>query len=396
MNMITTVQRFFTGYDFFISYSRFDCSEYASNLANKIIEEKYSCYLDQWGSSAGRELPKSLKRKLKNSSILILLGSDASLVSKAIEEEIEIFTQTKKIIIPVALSDITEATWFTNVEGIAISNEIDNFKNNSISTILVTRLKNSLNYTRQSVRIRNSIFLFIFLMIISVGSLFYLFSQRKKMEKVNSSLTSSIRFKVDSLKELSKNIITSEGKLKLTQGSLEKTKSKNDALNKDIISKEGELKLTALELNANQKKLLIANTGLNESTGKVKDFTYRTLNSYEPPERVDCKCIKKDHIILFDTDSDRVKPNYQIYLSKILNCSLINGDYIELVGYDLENNSDAYSLNLAERRAQSVARYLIDNGYMNDRIKAWGKKVNDNDKKLLDLVGVSRVELTVK
>ncbi|MBF8456718.1 TIR domain-containing protein [Kaistella sp. G5-32] len=403
MNIITTSQRYFTGYDFFISYSRLDCSEYASNLANKIIEQKYSCYLDQWGSQPGKELPNSLKRKLKNSSVLILLGSEASLLSNAIEEEINIFEQTKKIIIPVELCNITEASWFKIIDGTARSNEKINFKNNIISETLLTRIKNSLNYTRQSSRIRNSIVLFIFLMILSIGSLSYLFSKRKEIEKVNLSLNDSIKIRTKELVNIEKELSSKEESLQSTNDSLKQTKDHLDITSSDLSNTVDSLKKKGVSLNnitaelfVNKEKLAETDKGLMTSQERVNNFTNKTLNSYEPPFNVECECLKKEHIILFDVESDKLKPIFKNYLSKLLICLKKNKSQIELIGYDRENYSNSYALNLSERRASSVATYLKENGYDGSNIRAIGRGNSEKDKKLLDLVGLSRVELIIQ
>ncbi|KQS92092.1 TIR domain-containing protein [Chryseobacterium sp. Leaf394] len=397
MSLITRLQRFFTGYDFFISYSRSDCSEYASNLANKLIEEKYSCYLDQWGSLPGKELPLSLKRKIKNSSVLILLGSDASLASIAIEEEINIFTPTKRIIIPVELCDISKANWYKSIEGIALSNEKLNFKNNQISTNLLRRLKNSLNYTRQSVRIRNSIFSFLSLILISIIALIILFLERKKSQSLNHALNDSIRIKTESVNKI-------ENAIKLKEYTLEKMTNQFIGMRKDLDKKEHllsdtnqELQNVGNELKENQIKLTKSDAGLTRSNMKVNEFTQRTLNNYEPDVNWNCEeCMQKEFVILFEKDQFMLRPNYIKSLHKLVNCLNNHEGKIQLESYDFESSGKAYALKLSQRRGSSVATYFISQGISPERIIVKGLGDNDDGKKLLNLVGISRTEVKIK
>ena len=184
------LKRFLFGYDFFISYSRMDASEYASNLANNIIESGYSCYLDQWGSDPGKELPKRLKNKIKTSSVLIILASDASILSNSVGQEIDIFLPTKRVIIPVDFGNISNALWFKKIEGIALSNETnDKINHGKPSEALLNRAINSFTYIKQSKRIKYSGVSSVFLIVISIiFSIFIVNSLNRKIGKATDDI----------------------------------------------------------------------------------------------------------------------------------------------------------------------------------------------------------------
>ncbi len=89
------------GYDFFISYARNDAAVYALALANALSEKGYTCFIDQWGSDPGKNLPTSIQKIVRNSKVFILLGSAASLQSNAIAKEIQAFLPTRRPVIAI-------------------------------------------------------------------------------------------------------------------------------------------------------------------------------------------------------------------------------------------------------------------------------------------------------
>lgn len=397
MNLFDLPKRFLNGYDFFISYSRIDCSEYASYLANKLIEEKYTCYLDQWGSVPGKELPASLKRKLKNSSILILLGSDAALSSKAIEEEIKIFTNTNRIIIPVELCAISEARWYDSIEGIALSDEKSNFKNKKVSANLLTRLKNSLTYTRQSVRIRNSVFLFLFLMLASLTALTILFVGRKESLKRNNNLNDSILLKTQLVNKIEDSIKMKEDTLRHMSNQLLLMRNTLNTKEESLFTIGKELQNVDTELKQNQIKLSKSDAGLIKSNLQINEFTQRTLNNYDPDINWNCgECMQNEFVILFEKDQSKLRPNYIKSLHKLVNCLNNEEGKIHLESYDFESSGKTHALKLSERRAASVATYFMSQGISRERIIIKGLGNQDDGKKLLNLVGVSRTEIKIK
>jgi hypothetical protein len=69
------------GDDVFISYSRKD-SAYVLRFANELLARGLSPYVDQWASPLGAELPTSLKRALRRSSMLVVIATPDSAVSE--------------------------------------------------------------------------------------------------------------------------------------------------------------------------------------------------------------------------------------------------------------------------------------------------------------------------
>jgi len=84
------ILKFLTGDNIFISYSRHDGDAYATQLANKLVDLKFSVF-DQWTTPPGSNLPVSLLRKLKRSSLLIVVGTKHAAESHHVRQEIAEF-----------------------------------------------------------------------------------------------------------------------------------------------------------------------------------------------------------------------------------------------------------------------------------------------------------------
>src|ERR1700752_502612 len=89
--------RFLFGDDIFISYSRKDGAKYAAALANELSKpgNNLSCFLDQWGASAASELSKPVLRAIRNSSVLVLIGTAGAAESPLVREEVELFSHKR-------------------------------------------------------------------------------------------------------------------------------------------------------------------------------------------------------------------------------------------------------------------------------------------------------------
>ena len=68
---------------------------YAAALANELSKpgRDFSCFLDQWGASAARELSKPVLRALRRSSVLVLIGTPGAANSTFVRQEVEIFSE---------------------------------------------------------------------------------------------------------------------------------------------------------------------------------------------------------------------------------------------------------------------------------------------------------------
>src|SRR5947209_8426384 len=174
-------QRFFFGDDIFVSYARHD-SDYALALADGLTKKNLACFLDQWGTPAGEELPRELVDRLNKSTMLVIVGTERAAASDNVMKEVLEFKKTGRPIIPITFvgeedflrirnNEIPEnltgtlerATWYREIAGIArtveskarlkISESDEVIKP---SPQVVTRIVNAEGFQSRSKRLRKA------------------------------------------------------------------------------------------------------------------------------------------------------------------------------------------------------------------------------------------------
>lgn len=155
-NLFDKVKRFLLGDDIFISYSRADAINYAPGLANQLAKLKFSCFLDQWGTPPGKELPKPLRRALDRSTVLVLIGTNGAARSQPVMEEVKKFLKTRRPILPISFDGSLEsASWFDSIEGLARTPEsTEALVTGNPSEAVIARIEKSFKFTRRNLRMR--------------------------------------------------------------------------------------------------------------------------------------------------------------------------------------------------------------------------------------------------
>jgi len=160
--------------DIFISYSRQDAATYALGLADALMKEGFSCFLDRLGTDADRSLPTSLIKKLKNCTMLVVVGTLGACESEAISREISEFSRVNGTsrIIPVDFGGATQsAQWQPQIVGIAAESEtLHALSNGNPSQTVIRRIEKAFNYTRSKQRLRRYTTLAASLLMVSVAS----------------------------------------------------------------------------------------------------------------------------------------------------------------------------------------------------------------------------------
>lgn len=164
-------QRVF-GYDLFISYSRKDGLDYAYKIAEHFIARGYECYIDQLSNiTPGAELPKNIYQAIDRCRALVIIGSPGTQNSYPVSEEIKTFLHQKKnrSLIPINISGaIYDAIWYKQIKGLALINDsLDNLNAKKPAEEVLTRIQNSLTFTRKSKKLRRTALFILTLILVA-------------------------------------------------------------------------------------------------------------------------------------------------------------------------------------------------------------------------------------
>jgi WD40 repeat protein len=144
--------------DIFISYTRRDASTYAAGLANELSKKGFSCFIDKLGTDPDKDLPDSLKRKIRNSAMLVVVGTQWAGTRQTIEDEIGEFVGTGRTsIVPVDFDGaVYKARWYRLIEGIAPEAELNPnaLDDGDPSPSVISRIEKQFNYRRRDERLR--------------------------------------------------------------------------------------------------------------------------------------------------------------------------------------------------------------------------------------------------
>ena len=143
--------------DIFISYTRRDASTYANGLAKELSKRNLSCYLDALGTEPGVDLPDSLKRRIRNSQMFIVVCTRRAGQRETIRKEIEEFLTTgrKHNIVPVNINDsLRKASWLKLVEGVNPAKEpnLSALRDGNPSTEVIERIDKQFTFRRADER----------------------------------------------------------------------------------------------------------------------------------------------------------------------------------------------------------------------------------------------------
>jgi hypothetical protein len=111
------------GPDVFFAYSRCDGVAYASGLAAELTRRGFSCFLDQWSGPPGSELPVNIMHVLRNSRMLVVIGTDGARESTSIATEIDEYlrhhAKAPNVVVIAFDQVLIDAKWIDRLAGIA-------------------------------------------------------------------------------------------------------------------------------------------------------------------------------------------------------------------------------------------------------------------------------------
>jgi WD40 repeat protein len=176
-----------SGDDVFISYSRRDGALYAAGLADKLTEKKLSCFIDKLGTEPNHDLPPSLKKKIKNCTVFVLVGTEKATQSEFVKKEIAEFKQTGRTILPIDFGgNVANAIWYEEIPGLAVETEKDSeaLETGNPSQNVTNFVEKSFNYTRRNQFMSRMFWgaLSVFFILIGLGVGSYIIANNKANE----------------------------------------------------------------------------------------------------------------------------------------------------------------------------------------------------------------------
>jgi len=173
-----------SGDDVFISYSRRDGALYAAGLADKLTERKLSCFIDKLGTEPNHDLPPSLRKKIRNCTVFVLIGTEKATQSKFVEKEIVEFKQTGRTILPIDFNEnVGKAIWYEQIPGLAVESEKNPqaLETGSPSQNVTSFIEKSFNYTRRNQHMFRLFWgaLGLFFVLIGLGAGSYLIAKNQ-------------------------------------------------------------------------------------------------------------------------------------------------------------------------------------------------------------------------
>lgn len=189
--------RYIFGRDIFISYSRADGGKYAPNLALALQAKrpKLSFYLDKWIAPPDNKLPRSLKRHLRWSSILVLVCTENAVKSDFVRDEIRSFARLGRKIVPISVNGSffnlknDEDLW-PKISGASPEDESrEAITEGRASETVIERVIESVRFSIQDQRLRRAVWSAVCFVVLSIGGaiIFSAVSVRKANAKVASA-----------------------------------------------------------------------------------------------------------------------------------------------------------------------------------------------------------------
>lgn len=269
-----------SGDDIFISYSRRDGALYAAGLADKLTEKKLSCFIDKLGTEPNHDLPPSLKKKIKNCTVFVLVGTEKAAQSEFVKKEIAEFKQTGRTILPIDFDgSVGKAIWYKEIPGLAVETEKDAkaLETGNPSQNVINFVEKSFNYTRRnqfmSRMFWGALSVFLVLVGLGVGASYYAFDRIKfANEKVEEAKTAELRANEENEKarKAEENAIKQEQIAK---------DAKTEATKQSEIAKEEKTKAEKAGKLADEKtRLALEKTNLANEKTKLADLETKRAN----------------------------------------------------------------------------------------------------------------------
>lgn len=168
-------------YDIFISYARGDGKDYAIKLRDQLKQLDFSCFLDFDELPPGNSLNNTLKRAIRKSATLVIVGTERAVKSRYVELEVGEFANTGRAIIPIDIEGtLAETPWRVIKErDIVWIDEIKGALAKGVpSPTVADSIDKLFKYTRRNSRVRAQVLSTIILFVVVVAASIFLIRQQ--------------------------------------------------------------------------------------------------------------------------------------------------------------------------------------------------------------------------
>jgi len=182
-SLFRSLFKFLFRYDIFISYARSDGKDYALKLRDQLRQLDFSCFLDFDELPPGNALNNTLKRAIKKSAALVIVGTERAVKSRYVELEVGEFGKTGRAIIPIDIEGtLTETPWTVIKErDIVWIDEVNVALTRGVpSPIVADSIDRLFKYTRRNTRVRAQVLATMILFVIVVAASLFMIQQKVK------------------------------------------------------------------------------------------------------------------------------------------------------------------------------------------------------------------------
>ena len=180
-SLFKTLFRFLFRYDIFISYARSDGKEYALKLRDQLKQLDFSCFLDYDELPPGNSLNNTLKRALRRSAALVVVGTERAVKSRYVELEVGEFAATGRAIIPIDMEGtLKEMPWpVVRERDIVWIDEMQTALTKATpSPTVADSIDKLFKYTRRNSRVRAQVLATIILFVLVVVASLFMIRQQ--------------------------------------------------------------------------------------------------------------------------------------------------------------------------------------------------------------------------
>jgi WD40 repeat protein len=203
-SLFTALFKFLFRYDIFISYARSDGKEYALKLRDQLKQLDFTCFLDYEELPPGNSLNATLKRALRKSAALVIVGTERAVKSRYVELEVGEFAKTGRAIIPIDIEGtLSDAPWqIIKERDIVWIDEMKAALGKGVpSPNVADSIDKLFKYTRRNSRVRAQVLSTILLFVVVVAVSIFMIRQQVNAATLASAEAERQKVEAKSQKE---------------------------------------------------------------------------------------------------------------------------------------------------------------------------------------------------